>query len=389
MATTTHYIYSHYVPEEQEEVSPAEADEKDPWLTESTFGVNRRLANPPRFVSATVRYDQLADDLVNSSTVNSLSNTDGDDFALSAQNLSGWYRSLVGREEKKPVLHSEQQKLITVPAPGVFSTVVKVDKNNWFIAKALASENISRSTSPHPPAPTLADILAREPPPDSHQERVVPPVFLTIGPTNKGFEMLQKSGWQEGEALGRTAARRGGIGFRIEINEQQSDEAASLTQSDAVKQTREVLIDCGEDVQEVRHVDVIDLTSGVDSLDDDVEEALDELLTDTRITQEGPANDVSLSEALLDHNPKALLTPLPTILKSDRLGIGLKAKRAGPYGESVKRVTHSQVAMTAHAKRAEEMRNLKVKVGRGRRGFERMQKKESQDRQALFAYLNA
>ena len=41
------------------------------------------------------------------------------------------------------------------------------------------------------------------------------------------------------------------------------------------------------------------------------------------------------------HGGKALLTPLPTVLKPDRLGIGLKAKMVGPYKASQKRVTHN------------------------------------------------
>ena len=83
-----------------------------------------------------------------------------------------------------------------------------------------------------------------------------------------------------------------------------------------------------------------------------------------------------------------LLTPIPTILKSDRLGIGLKAKTFGPYKESKKRVTHNQAALAAHIRANEEMRKLKAKAGRGTRGFSRLAKADSEQRRQLLASLN-
>jgi hypothetical protein len=88
------------------------------------------------------------------------------------------------------------------------------------------------------------------------------------------------------------------------------------------------------------------------------------------------------------HGGKALLTPLPTVLKSDRLGIGLKAKTFGPYKASQKRVTHNAAALAAHVKENEERKLFKQKVGRGSRGFARAEKRESEKRKGLLAYLN-
>jgi len=95
-----------------------------------------------------------------------------------------------------------------------------------------------------------------------------------------------------------------------------------------------------------------------------------------------PPTDVSA------HGGKALLTPIATVLKSDRLGIGLKAKTAGPYKASQKRVTHNAEAMAAHVRAAEEARKRKEKFGRGRRGFKRQRNMEETKRKAMLAYLN-
>jgi hypothetical protein len=43
------------------------------------------------------------------------------------------------------------------------------------------------------------------------------------------------------------------------------------------------------------------------------------------------------------------------MLKSDRLGVGPKAKMEGPYRSSVKRVTSNASALAAYLKAAEDM----------------------------------
>jgi len=88
------------------------------------------------------------------------------------------------------------------------------------------------------------------------------------------------------------------------------------------------------------------------------------------------------------HSQKALLTPIPIILKSDRLGIGLKAKTVGPFKASRKRVTHSAAAMAAHLRAAEETKKKKREWGRGRRGFEKLHRREEDRRKHMLAYLN-
>jgi len=75
-------------------------------------------------------------------------------------------------------------------------------------------------------------------------------------------------------------------------------------------------------------------------------------------------------------------------LKSDRLGIGLKAQTVGPYKQSKKRVTHNAAALAAHVRANEEMRRVKKLVGRGSKGFARLAKAETEQRRQLLASWN-
>ncbi|KAJ3801525.1 hypothetical protein GGU11DRAFT_768914 [Lentinula aff. detonsa] len=235
----------------------------------------------------------------------------------------------------------------------------KPTKNDWFIQKVLGSDpstRLGRTSSP-----SLADMLARNPLPAPNEERFKPPVFLAIGPSNKGFTMLQNSGWNEGEALGQDVVRRQRI---------QRNDPSPWVKEEIV----EVQVGDGDgDITEIKKIPIIDLTAS----DSEPE---------TRSEDEG---DIDISVDRQETGRKALLTPLPTVLKSDRLGIGLKAKTAGPYKESVKRVTHNAAALAAHHQRAEEARMRKEKWGRGRRGFARRDKEEQINRRNMISYMNS
>lgn len=86
--------------------------------------------------------------------------------------------------------------------------------------------------------------------------------------------------------------------------------------------------------------------------------------------------------------PTVLLTPLPAVLKSDRLGIGLKAKTEGPYRSSVRRVTHNAAALAAHVRAGEDLRRTQHRFGKGRRAFAREEHLERERRQTMMAYLS-
>ncbi|KAI9058143.1 hypothetical protein FKP32DRAFT_1597215 [Trametes sanguinea] len=391
MATVTHYIYSHYDPPERkeesnivEDVPEEELEGEDPWVTESAFGARRRIQNAPRFVPAIVSFDEINNMIGGaSSSIPGLP----EQKPPPSSHVSDWYKSLprassapaTGPQAPSasftPSTSQEVANPSTVAAssPAAHTKVspLKRMKNDWFISKAIMSAPASPRATP---APTLADILSREPPPDRKDQPFVPPVFLHIGPSNKGFALLQRHGWSEGEALGAGAARR------TMLQKAREKRPARTILDDpqvSVKtEEREVALNGDDEVREVRKVEVVDLT--LSDSDEDVEEAFAGTPADT--------SDASISAG--SHNPKALLTPIATRLKSDRLGIGLKAKTVGPYKESKKRVTHNQANLAAHIRANEEMRMRKALLGRGSKSFARMAKAEAESRQRLLAHLN-
>jgi len=141
------------------------------------------------------------------------------------------------------------------------------------------------------------------------------------------------------------------------------------------------------DIVEVRKVPVIDLTlsesehEDVDSYEDGEEGDDDDRNNDSN---DNPPTFPSDPRA----EPTVLLTPLSTVLKSDRLGIGLKAKTEGPYRSSVKRVTPNAAALAAHTNASEELRRTQHRFGKGRRAYARAEHLERERRQKMMAYLS-
>ncbi|KAJ7644215.1 hypothetical protein FB45DRAFT_897246 [Roridomyces roridus] len=313
MATTAFTIYSHYDPADRERLEretgqiPDEQalDPSEAWEAEANATFKRKLAPPPRFVPAGSAIPSPA-----ASTSSSKSSSD----------VASWYKSLTETTSvTRPVHVSAGSSTRAARIPET-----QRNKNNWFIMKAITTEpTITTTATPS----TLADILARDPPPLPHEQQYSPPVWLAIGPTNKGFEMLQNSGWSEGEALG--------VGSGPRLKKEVTDEVIDLTVSDS----------------------------------EDEDEAI-------------------ATSPDMEADRKALVTPLATVLKSDRLGIGLKAKTTGPYRASQKRITHNAAAMLAHTKAAEESRKQKHTNGRGHRAFARQRKAEEATRRRQLAYMN-
>lgn len=390
MATVTHYIRSRYdLPERKDDdeviEDRAEEDARDPWLAESSFGISRRLKNPPHFTPAIVSYDEVNNMMGNASA--SLPPTE--EPRLSSQ-VGDWYKALPRASSAPvPVVRPQASPPSITPSPppksplaGASTQVLAVasvrKKNDWFSWRTIMSAPSSSRSTPAP-APTLADILSREPPPGRMDQPFAPPVFLHIGPSNKGFTMLQQSGWSEGEALGAAAPRR-----TLTQRAREKRPARTILDDQELSirtEEREMVVGMDDDIREIRKVDVVDLTLS------DPEEDGGEFVGDIEMDISASASRPKCSSTDSSHNPTALLTPIATVLKSDRLGIGLKAKTEGPYKASKKRVTHNQAALAAHTKASEETRRRKALFGRGAKSFARIAKAESENRQRLLAVL--
>lgn len=377
MATQAHYIFSEYKPEDRDrleiETGQCVDSNADPWLSEKAFGGSKRIGNPPKFVAAKHRVD----DWTATAPQAGPDDSQKDGGQSDSDNVSGWYRSLVQKRSSATLLKISDSKSPT-PTPGQrvepcnIEKRHKRDRNSWFISRVLDSAHSETSVSTSPA--TIADILTRDPPPFSSEKPFVPPVWLAIGPGNKGFSMLERHGWQEGEALGKHASRQ--IPLRQKSKMRVDNKRFNV--SSAMRET------FGESSNH-SVATLIDLT-GSDE-EDSMPTNLASKLADGHLfnTVEDSLEDGGDD----DHHGRALITPLPTILKTDRLGIGLKAKTSGPYRESIKRVTHSQAALAAHLKANEDLKKVKKAIGRGRRGFERISKKEGERRKRMLSYLNS
>ncbi|KAI0276499.1 hypothetical protein BGY98DRAFT_985502 [Russula aff. rugulosa BPL654] len=445
MATVTHYIRSEYDAEadkdrllqETGQVAAADDDNDalDPWQTESSsagFHISRRLANAPKFVPALLSYDEWG----NASTPTYAKSTPTSSDSPHGD-LASWYRSL-SRQGPNPTLPQQQSSSrsssatrhrtpeatpepsssspsITAPVPSssihatgtLASSSPQVESrrrhrggHDWFISRAI-SQSQSASAPPSPrPSESLADILSRYGP---STEPIRPPVFLHLGPSNKGWAMLQNQGWSEGEGLGAGSRRNDAYvkketlqtekwkgKKRMRFDSQSPPVPAlgmlptstPLSQERATKEEQEEVILIDDDDE-----DPISDDEGEDEDDsDDNNDIIDESDDYDDLNSRAPPPTAS------DDDPRAtqtaLLTPLPTVLKSDRLGIGLKAKTEGPYRSSVKRVTHNAAALAAHVKAAEDRRRTQRLLGKGRRAFARADRLERERRQNMMAYLS-
>jgi len=246
----------------------------------------------------------------------------------------------------------------------------KPTKNDWFITRALQSAEAPTRSSAS--TPTLPEILARDAPPLPSEPRFVPKTWIALGPTNRGFGMLMKSGWQEGEGLGARPTQ---------VKEESTGESGDSPRPDKGK--RKVSATMQETSSDIKteEPDIIDLTLSDDS---DSEQEPD-LLDNHPSSSTRPITTTSGS--------KPLLTPLPTILKSDRYGLGHpsnRKKRAITHtAQALRKHVRASEAMRQHQIRTERLREHQADVGRGARGYARSQKKEARERQGMLAYMNS
>ena len=351
-----------------------------------------RLLNPPIFVPASGSHVTYGDDEDHKDQGGT---DDVDDVAT-------WYRSLLRQTDSHNSPAPAASLETRPPEPtSIQPTPTLRRRHDWFISRAI-SQRASAPATPHPITSsnnnTLADLLSRNPPTAAQPLR--PPVFLHLGPSNKGWVMLQNLGWSEGEGLGNSAHRSSGssdaqqhpmkhlaIKQKGKAGRSSSIITPSPPEETIMMRTSEVLLD--HDIVEVRKVPVIDLTlSDTDHEDgyEDEEEGDDNDRNNDNNGNTSPSPKYRPSDPRAE--PTVLLTPLPTVLKSDRLGIGLKAKTEGPYRSSVKRVTPNAAALAAHTKASEDLRRKQHRFGKGRRAYTRTERLEREHRQKMMAYLS-
>ena len=396
MSLVCHTIVSRYTPQQRDPVKAVD-EEDNAWRTESAFGHTRLHSRPaPSFVPATLEYDEYGMPKTSGLVHPGPSNSNDP-----SRDVSAWYQGLTGRLsanlEKQPSKANPQHPSSTPPAsqssptPDSSAQRSHLDSNpkrrNWFTSCP------SQGTATHISKPsTLADLLSRNPPPLPSDPTFMPPVFLTIGPSNKGFSMLQRKGWQEGEGLGSGRVERKS---KNTLDYPRKLEVAFQERNIKPQKLVSRLFDADlmPVLNDVKH-EVVDLTLP----DLVVEQNSSQNIIDLTLSDPDSGEDDAVNEDTVDQHEDAscqptshgtmLITPIATTLKADRLGIGLKAARHS-RNVKAKAVTHTSAALAAHIRSGHQARIDRGRHGRGSRGFARARRKEERERVDLLAYMKS
>jgi hypothetical protein len=397
MALQAYTIHSHHefsdkviVLDPDNPITDAADDSEKHWALSS----GSRL--PPKFVPAQLPVDEYGRQILLDDPSGSADSVRSSEKANTKDNgvpVSEWYKSLKRAQSSRatpslPLAPKVDPPKQRQPSENKSQSTSERDvtishKPNWFSPSyKLPTPSGSGSSTPNAPSETIAARLARDPPnpPGSTSKRA--PVWIALGPSNKGYEMLANKGWREGEGLGA----RVGLGMTRELlrirESGASRSAPSLTTERDTRASR------GEEVIDLTLSEDEEITIEDDSASGD-EEDFDSFLPSRSASP--PPNETSDQPHALPSGGTSLLTPLPTILKSDRRGIGISTTYTTlPSGIHVpsRRVTHGEKALRRHVVDMERSRRERLKWGGGARGYKRKAKAESQIRQNLLAYMN-
>ncbi|KZO95745.1 hypothetical protein CALVIDRAFT_537732 [Calocera viscosa TUFC12733] len=359
MATTAHHIISNYTTPEQEGDEVPEHEIEALWHRESAkLKVTRRPYKIPTFVKSSLT---LGESQAGGTGLKGKGREDND--------ISGWYQELassrvaagasgepfqVGSTSTAPPSTSQLPRSNSLPPPPKPRPRGRARRAqpDWFIHRALDAQVQSQSepsSLPSTPLPSagLAGLLAQQPPPKPDQPAFKPPIWYALDPTNKGFAMLRKNGWEEGYGLGM-----------------------AHPPAKSVSRSRTATPLSNEEEEEAEQ-DIIDLTASRSPTPE--EDSI--FATAPHVSQPTPGSSDTTSST-------ALLTPLRPVLKADRLGIGLKAKKRSSLGSKEIR-EHIRAGQEAQRKAELERR------GKGWRAFARQAKKDAEERRAMMSYLNS
>ncbi|KAF8503223.1 hypothetical protein BU17DRAFT_101722 [Hysterangium stoloniferum] len=398
MSLVCHTITSHYTAQEGDTIEKdVDKEEQDSWVTEKSFGNARRLHSKtaPAFVRATVQCDEYGMPTMGTGDIQADRGQVKDPLEVSE-----WYRNLTERGREKVFdqrvtavsrgfkaqteapgrSYSEDLNINTIKnsdSSGNITPAIRQSRANWF-----TSHPPTHNATPTSKPSTLADILSRNPPPLPSEPTFTSPVFLFIGPANRGFQMLQKKGWQEGEGLGSGRVEKKRVRAGLRANQVKEEDSSAFSSTEVIDLT---LDDSdGEKTTTSRAQEVVDLTlhSDSESGDDDDDDAIcsDDHYNDQNDTQSPEPHAIPTTSGI------ALITPLPTTLKADRLGIGLKARRHSKA--KAKAITHTSAALAAHIRAANQMKKEKGRFGKGWRGLARKNKRAERERVGMLKYLN-
>lgn len=352
MATKAYHIVSEYT--RPEPTSEEEEDSNEAWSKGHTFGMSKRLLHPPKFVKSSGNYDEYG---------RTMTQEEDEEIQIIEHrpaDIGQWYRNL---SRSNPVSAPTTQP--STPKPVDEGPRPSSSKGPlWFVSNVEKRITISEPASAVSSAPGLDEMLRRAPPPLPSEAPFEPPVYTVLGPLNRGYGMLEKGGWKEGRALGLGSSTRGTRMERL-------DNQLAPTSPVAVHSLAKGL---SSEMPET-----IDLTL---SSDEDAEEG-----PVKREAGGSPSLSPSPSNTVSAHSGRHLLTPLPTVLKADKSGIGSQkgvSKVITQTSEAIR-----LYAQTAHGRKRKPYDGGHLISEGGAKAIIRKTKKEKASRDALLAYMRA
>jgi len=384
MSLVCHTIVSSHDPVDNEPIDQEVDIDQEQWRIGAALAPAKRLhLRPvPNFVPARLETDEYGMPKRNPIRPSSIPSNNN------SQEVSSWYRSLTSRAKGKQRTISPAPLAGSAPSSS-HKPESSMEAANSFTPRSdwFSSQPVKHHEEPPASTSTLSDLLSRNPPPLPSEPAFIPPVFLYIGPSNKGFNMLQRKGWREGEGLGSGRIEltpRWGIGMNKALESSFiADQKKNLHFPGAAVKEEIIDLTLSDSEQVPPTPEVLDLT-----ISDDESEASD---TETEEEQYEEVEDGNVHPSVRQQSSShgtTLITPIATTLKADRLGIGLKTKRRG--AAKAKAITHTSAAIAAHIRTSNQTRKeFKARYGRGSRGFARAKRKEETDRVNMLAYLNS
>ncbi|KAG9027303.1 hypothetical protein FS837_004311, partial [Tulasnella sp. UAMH 9824] len=200
MATQAFRIVSEYDPPKEDSTQDVISLPDDGWSTGHTFGLSKRILHPPKFVRPSGDYDEYG---------RPKEADDDDEIQIiehRPSNLGQWYGNLsrthpatageVPPPPPRPASAPTEEPASSLrPVQPSSTNLPPFLKNLSRRLEADASTSLPRASS----SSSLPEMLARAPPPLPSEAPFTPPTFTVLGPANKGYSMLERHGWREGQ----------------------------------------------------------------------------------------------------------------------------------------------------------------------------------------------
>ncbi|KAG8760339.1 hypothetical protein FRC14_003351 [Serendipita sp. 396] len=307
--------------------------------------------------------------------------------------VGDWYLSLQRSQATKSTIRRPVDSKLKGKSRLTSSKEESMDSNgsetpikpNWF----QSSSNLTLAERDQ--SSSLAEMLRRDPP--NPENPLVPPVYYAIGPTNKGYEMLTKGGWEEGQPLGPQSSMKG--------SSSDIGSSANSLQTRPVKKKEKWSTLYGSMPKLLvpkasgTGIDIVDISREVEESESSSSEDDGTRMFAPTTGDKSTPSTGSLPAFRGSRKVDApILTPIAVALKNDRAGLGAEKRKRLVTHSALAIQHHMQQGQTNHRNHISEMRrmergHLRGKYGRGKRAYARKAKDEEEKRNRLREYMNS